>query len=212
MVQTIKITCMKTRLLLLLLLCSMVAVAQKKPKGDNAVFTGQRTRIIFLADTTDYSDKKLRPENGDTTLAELLTRQVMNKQIKAYAADDTTFATPLRVKDLLHIVAPPGESVDVRDPVTKKIVHKVIAVEFNFGQITNYRLLEEWRLDTKTGSSELQILALAPLYEARPMYWLKYADVKNLLTAYEREHANCSFPLAAWMAIFTEKEPLINKK
>lgn len=179
-------------------------------------------RNVFVGDTTDYYGSKLRPEGGDTTLAEFLLSRIKSRQLTAYTSTDN-FTVPMTVVQVSHIFGR-ADTVDVIDPVSNITVTKVEKTDFKFDDVRYYNVLEEWKYNIDRGATDVQIVAIAPMRDtyldeiytdkdkgdvsARrrwPICWIKYADVKKHLAAYQSAHPNTNLPLAVWNQFFTEK-------
>ena len=194
------------------LLCS-AAWAQKKPASaplpaGNAL-TRTITRQVFVADTTNYATRRLRPEGSDTSLAEFLFQRIRRGQLTAYEKNNN-WSTPMTITQLLDLFKH-ADTIEVTDPVTGVKVNRVSIYDFSFDDIRYFSVLEEWKYDKQKGTTDIQITAIAPMHEAftgshsqLPMFWVKYADVKKYLAIYAAEHPNNNLPLMVWNQYFTQ--------
>ena len=192
------------------------AWGQKKtgatPLPGNSLLTRQVERKVYIVDTTQYYYMKLRPEGTDTTLTEFLYQRIKKGQLAAYA-DKSNLSTPMTTAQLMAVMRR-TDTIELDDPVTGANMKKVTIFDFNFEDVIYYSVLEEWRYDKQRGTTDIQIVAIAPVQQLhddhgptglRVLYWMKYADVKKYLAAYQTEHPNTNLPLAVWNQYFTQK-------
>ncbi len=52
-------------------------------------------------------------------------------------------------------------------------------------QIDRYRIAEDWLFDKGHGQMTVRIVAIAPLVQNKPLFWLSYPDIRKYLARYE---------------------------
>lgn len=193
--------------LLLLLICS-TAFAQS-----NTVWTKRVTRTINIQIPKDTLKHHIKDKTSDTTLLDMLVKEVYDGRITAYSGTDYTLSTKLStrptenglnvVSDMDALFGLHGEIV-VEDPLTGAQVRKMARTlhDYDFNAITSYRIMEDWSFDRSSGKTVIQIQAIAPIetiYNTdksiraqKSMFWIKYAEAAPILSRYaamrDRQH------------------------
>ena len=184
--------------------------------GAKPIWTKRVSRLITLGDTVNNNKTKLRDESNKVNLAEILTDNVLKGKLLAYTTMDSKLTQTINHKQLNELINGVPDTFEIEDPVTRKKVTKVITIDFNYAEVTHYRILEEWAFDKQTAKTTIQIVAIAPVKDQygddgsfrgrTSMFWLKYADVKSILDQYEITHPNANVALGVWNSYFTETE------
>jgi|GEM_PF-1223582 len=172
------------------------------------VWTRRVSRVVSIADTTDLSNRKLRPEGDDRPLAEILIRAAMDGKVKAYSNYDSHFGKMLTPAEVKKMMAPQRDTMVLEDPVTGKEVVKIISRDVNYGTIVKFRVLEEWRYDRVNGSTAIRTVAIAPVKDiygddgtyrgSASMMWIKYTEAEPILEAYGQTHPQKNLATAIW--------------
>jgi hypothetical protein len=81
-----------------------------------------------------------------------------------------------------------------------------------FGTITNYLLLEYWKSNQQTGKTEMKVLAVAPIenamyarsddYKDKPLFWLRFSDIQDIIMRYDQYSPENTFALNIWNIFF----------
>ena len=188
------------RLILVAYLCLafLSASAQKKPhQYAGTVWTNRVSRTV-------YPDTTIRHTLSDTSLAQILTMLVLDKKLTAYSTIDRRFTTRLTKNQVLEKISAHADDADQQeDPVTGSMHTRVVKHDYNYDNIRAYRLLEEWRYAVDEGKIDIQIVGIAPVQRiygddgnyrgSVAMYWLKYEDVKDIITQF-----NARYPKDNW--------------
>jgi hypothetical protein len=99
------------------------------------------------------------------------------------------------------------------EDVDGTMLKKAIKQEFNYRNVTDFRIMEEWRFNRKTGKTDIQIVGICPLrqvWNARhdikigkmPMFWLRYEDVRDEINQYELNHPHHNIGSSLWDSYF----------
>lgn len=184
---------------MLLAACSREAQRPGDASGvasDAGAWKKQVTRMIDMEEPEDTVDHHLKVAGQDSTLAELVISAVKSGRLAAYSTMDNKFTTRLTVENLEEMLGSRTDTIVITDPVTGDELTKVVKRDFNTEAVHKYRLLEEWALNPATGKTEIQITGIAPVREVygddgtlrgiQAMFWLKYADVRELLAKTEQ--------------------------
>ena len=181
-----------------LCLAFLSAAAQNKPHPyTGTVWTNRASRTVYVDTTIQHAAT-------DTSLAQILTMLVLDKQLTAYSTIDRRFSTRLTKDQVLEKISAHADDADqLEDPVTGSIPTRVVRHDYNYDNIRAYRLLEEWRYKVDEGKIDIQIVGVAPVQRiygddgnyrgSVAMYWLKYEDVKDIITQF-----NTRYPKDNW--------------
>ena len=213
------------RFLIATLFCiPLLAFGQKKPAANavgipsvtQPVWTKRVSRLISIVDTGNVEKRKLRDESNGVSLAELLTDNALKGKIRAFSAADSKLIELLAPGQLHDIIDGRPDTIEIEDPISGKVFKKVIKRDFNYNEVTHFRILEEWSFDRETAKTNIQIIGIAPVKDVygddgtfrgrMSLYWLRYDDVKNILAQFERTHPNANIALGVWTSYFTENE------
>ena len=52
-------------------------------------------------------------------------------------------------------------------------------------QVDHYGIIEDWIFDKEQGQMVVQIRAIAPMVQGKPLFWLSYPDIRRYLAQYE---------------------------
>ncbi|PQJ13117.1 hypothetical protein CJD36_005075 [Flavipsychrobacter stenotrophus] len=193
------------RLIMVAYLCftSLSAHAQKNPPPcPGTVWTNRVQRTVYL-DTT------IKHTMADTTLAEVLTKLVLNKNLTPYSTIDNRFTTKLSSEQILEKISSHADNANQQeDPVTGSTNTRVVMHEFNYNTIRAYRLVEEWQYNVDEGKIDIQILGIAPVVDVYGdegnyrgsvgMYWLKYEDAKDAIAQFNTQHPKDNLNKLIW--------------
>lgn len=208
----------------LLLLCCLVPCAlhaQKKtihkPQQQN-VFVKNQMRRITVADTTAYhlfSNPQLKLyQPSNLSIAELMLTGVLKGSKHIYNNKDCTPSSALNMTQAKHILQPQPDTVEIEDPVTGKILTRVVERHFCYECVYRFDLLEQWTCNIDAGTTDVHIKSVGLIkemygddgmyYGPVVVFWMKYADVEDALQEYYRQCPVCNFSTSLWTSYFTE--------
>ena len=193
------------RLIMVAYLCftSLSAFAQNNVLPcPGTVWTNRVQRTVYL-DTT------IKHTPADTTLAEVLTKLVLDKKLTPYSTFDNRFTTKLNREQILEKISSHNDEANQQeDPVTGGNNTRVVKHEFNYNTIRAYRLVEEWQYNVDEGKIDIQILGIAPVVDVYGddgnyrgsvgMYWLKYDDAKDAIAEFNTHHPKVNLNKLLW--------------
>lgn len=193
------------RLIMIAYLCFtfLSAHAQKNVQPcPGTIWTNRVQRTVYL-DTT------IKHTMADTSLAEVLTKLVLDKKLTAYATFDNRFTTKLSREKILENVSSHADDVNQQeDPVTGSTNTRVVMHEFNYNTIRAYRLVEEWQYNVDEGKIDIKILGISPVVDVYGdegnyrgsvgMYWLKYEDAKDAIAQFNTQHPKDNLNKLIW--------------
>ena len=190
------------------------------------------TRVVSIAVQDDTSKHHFRQECNDTTLLELLVNDIHAGKLTAYRGTDYTLTDKVGIQTP---VLTEGARSDIdaeldinifrvaEDAITGDIIKRVVHPKFDYETVTSYRVMEEWTHSRKTGKTEVQIIAIAPM---RPMYnedwsfraykllfWVRYADIQPMLARYDAQkniaaQPELGFTRMLWDDYFADERPV----
>ncbi|PQJ09172.1 hypothetical protein CJD36_020510 [Flavipsychrobacter stenotrophus] len=197
----------------------VITLAQaKQPKKltkENTIsrYIVRQVSIIDTSYTQHTFLSKLTPID-DTSLGEMLIRKVLNGKIDAYNKKEDHNLIPIDMREVRSLVAPRIDTVEVEDPVTGKIFTRVVKSDFHYETIWKYKLLEEWKYDRSTGTTDVKVTSIGLMKDgygddgsyhgAQVLLWLKYSDVADVLQKYYRSHPLANISTSLWTSYFTE--------
>ena len=180
--------------------------------GSTAVWKKKVYRMLSVKEKDDTKEHHLKDASPDTTLCEMFVNAIKTGRITAYSNFDNSFTTKLTVAQLNEFLVQKPDTQVMVDPITGKEATMVISHEFDFDVVTKYRLLEEWTFNPVTGKTDIQITGISPVKEIygengdfrgiQSIFWLKYADVVNIITRYEQYHPNNTIAAKIWNDYF----------
>jgi len=178
------------------------------PVANDDVWTRRVSRLISIADTTDLSNRKLRQEDKSVPLSEILCKMVAEGKVKAYTGYDSRFAQLLTKREISQLLTPAPDTLQIEDPVSGKMIRKIVKKDIHYEDIVKFRILEEWTYNKSTGNTAIQIIGIAPVRDVygdngdyrghQSLFWLKYADVQSVLKKYEEQHPVKNISMAVW--------------
>ncbi len=193
------------RLIMIAYLCFtfLSASAQKNVSPcPGTVWTNRVQRTVYL-DTT------IKHALSDTTLAEVLTKLVLDKKLTPYSTFDNRFTTKLSREQILEKISSHADNANQQeDPVTGSTNTRVIRHEYDYNTIRAYRLVEEWQYNVDEGKIDIQLLGISPVVDVYGddgnyrgsvgMYWLKYDDAKDAITQFNTQHPKDNLNKLIW--------------
>ncbi len=190
-----------------LLLGTSMAYAQKT-KSSGTVMKKQVFRELDMQTKEDTKVHHLRDVSNDTTLIEMILKEIKAGRITAYSNYDHSFTTKLTVKEINDMLIAKPDTVMLVDPVTGGETIKIINHDFDPDAVHKYRLLEEWTFDPSTGNTDIHITGVAPLREIfneggtfrgmQAIFWIHYNELVGVLAHYEQYHPDNSLALHIW--------------
>jgi len=182
-------------------------------KPGNTVWKKQVARVIDMSVQEDTVVHHLRDMSPDTTLTEILVNAIRAGKITAYANTGNFFSEKL-TKDMLEaLLSSKPDTVSITDPVTSQEMIKIVSHDFNYEAINKYRIIEDWTFDPNTGKTQIQITGIAPIRDVygsagefrgvMAMFYLRFNDVKNIISRYELYHPNNTIASHVWNDYFT---------
>ena len=118
----------------------------------------------------------------------------MNEEITLYSSIDDAFSEPLELNEIRKLLYSTDTAL-IYDPVTFKDSVVIVEDEFNYMDVTKYRLKEVWFFDEETSRMYVRILGIAPVITyylddgtvigEGPMFWLYYPHCRNLFARKE---------------------------
>ncbi len=202
-----------TGLLLLAALC--LGTAGYAQKSRDKVFKKQVVRIIdFTEQEHNEIGDHYQDANDDSTLMQLLIPFMKAGRIIAYT--DSSFKHKLNKKGLKKALNPivPDTTVMI-DPVDGKEIEKIIDRNRNGEYIHQYRVLENWSFDPKTGKIAIEIVGIAPIIQLyingdrsyTTLLWLKYTDAKPVIARYGSYNPDNTLASKVWADYFFYDTP-----
>lgn len=196
----------RTQLIVILLLCSMGFSAKGQTATTaSATWNNRVSRLVYMGDSVVNGQKRQH------TLAEVLTKMVLDGKVQSYGTYDSRFNEKRTVAEMKRRLYP-SDTQEVVDPVTGEIFKRIVISQVNYDDVRYFRVLEEWVYDAVNGTARIQITGLAPVKDEygddgtlrgrSAMYWVKYADLKPVLDKYEKEHPEQSLSKAIWENYF----------
>lgn len=204
------------RSLLLIFVISCCSIVSSFAGMGDSILTKRIYRTVDISDTSHNSSGKwkLKLEDIDTPLSEILIKMATRGKVKAYSAEDSSFSKILTNDVLIKMVTPRPDTECIYDPAVGGMM-KIIRRDMNYDDIVKFSMLEEWVYERRTGHTSIQIVGIAPLQDIysdngeykgyKPMFWLKYDDVQDVVKRYEKEHPSKNIPLAIWEDYFSEE-------
>lgn len=154
----------------------------------------------------------LRDLSNDTTLAQMIVEAAKAGTISVFGENDRSLTNKLTTAQVTEIFTSKPDTVSLVDPTTGTEVIKVVTHDFDYESIRNYRVLESWEFDPAAGNTEIKIVAVAPLKEivrddgivkeSRPVFWIRYADMRKILDHYEQIHPDNTLASHLWYDYF----------
>ncbi len=175
-------------------------------------------RTISIKDTIDYTKKRLKPIPNQLNLANLIFDLVRTGKIVAYMPNEEPFTKMVTKKYIMDIVNGKMDSIKVYDPISDMYTIKITHTDFDYSDIKDYKIYEEWTYDKNMGKTVIQILGIAPMKDiygddgtfrtTAPCIWVKYKDVKESLIKYEQENPENNLMLNIWKDYFDDNSNL----
>ncbi len=212
------------RLCVILLSLTSLAYGQQKSKQPSVkakhtatqTWTKRITRLISLADSDINPNGYTYPKNKVQNLAEILTRGAKTGKIKAYESPDSNFSMVLTKRHLNEVCNEANDTVEIEDPVTGDYITRITTTRYNYSQIKLYKILEEWTFSNDKTTSTVKIIGIAPVIASMgsdgdydgitTLYWLKYSDIKGIVTSYQKLHPKWNLWQAVWNDFFYAHE------
>ena len=199
--------------LFLAVLC--ICTASYAQKSKDKVFKKQVVRII---DLTEQEHNEIgdhyQDANDDSTLMQLLIPFMKAGKIITYT--DSSFKHKLNKEGLKKALNPivPDTTVMI-DPVDGKEIEKIIDRNRNGEYIHQYRVLENWSFDPKTGKIAIEIVGIAPIIQLyingdrsyTTLLWLKYTDAKPVIARYGSYNPDNTLASKVWADYFFYDTP-----
>lgn len=115
-----------------------------------------------------------------------------NPSVRLYL--DDAFQQPVTYADVQKMLGR-IDTITVIDPVTYEETRKVVKNDFNWTNITKFRMKEDWAFDKESSKMLARILAIAPIEDVydendnfrgqRAMFYAYYPDLRPFLIKYE---------------------------
>jgi len=154
--------------------------------------------VLELSSKDDNAKHNAAGVTNDATLMEVIAHAVKKGQLTAYNTYDHNFTAKMMSKQLKEIIEGHTDTQMVVDPTTNEEKLVIVHHDFNQASVHKYRLLEEWTYDPKTGKTEIRIKGIAPIRDVlgddgvlrgvQAMFWLRYADARQVLSQYDQLH------------------------
>jgi hypothetical protein len=213
---------------LMILAASCTPIAKKDdgsvtatPGNASGIWKKQVTRDIDMTEREDTMTHRLKGQNGDTSLFEMLVSAIRSGKLTAYNNIGPFFTNKLSDAELKDMMATKTDTVVVSDPVTGNNTTSIVSKDFQYRDIHKYRVLELWEFDPATGKTEIQITGVAPLMDLytqnisglqHAIFWLRYEDAKSILAAYEQLHPDNTLSSHIWSDYFqSDERPVMQK-
>jgi hypothetical protein len=169
---------------------------QEAEAGDNEMSLLVRT--IVLGDTVLDSTTKKKILRPNSALANKLIDAVKSGKARASAYGIYNAQNVLSAADIKKIFADKVDSIRVEN-IDGAAIIKTVTIPFNYDNVRGFRVLEQVSADEETGKDEMEILAIAPvcdyldddgkLWGNRPLFWIKYEDIEEVITEFEARHS-----------------------
>jgi hypothetical protein len=195
---------------------------QGKTRGSDElldIWTKRVSRVVFLGDSTMPFKVKLKNEDDESSLSQIIFKAAVSGKLTAYSSADYKFAYPQlsrkNIKDIIEVL--PADTIEGED-AEGGIVSKVVKKEISYAEVRKFKVLEEWVFDIKKAKTTIQIVGIAPYAPPNiitkggaiignyPLFWVRYEDVRAILMDYQQSHPNSNIPLSVWNSYFTETE------
>ena len=190
--------------------CPAQGMAQKRHAKKD--FVKRAERILVINEYPDYTPHHLNDVSQDSTLLMMIENALKLGQITAWNDQNLSKRLPANKIDSASEFFATEE--DVEDPVTGEVV-KVIRHRGLNTYNPGWKVLEEWKFTPSTGSTEVRIVAIGPImniwseadYKEKYIvaWWVKYADIQELLARHTALHFQNSFPMHVWNSMQCEK-------
>jgi hypothetical protein len=182
----------------------------------NDILQGQRYwRVISL---DDQQNKSLFNTNRGCTqvgLFEVMKFGLFDQKLNAFESDDFDQAakfhlTPAQL--LARLQFRDSSEVQIFDAEGKETKETKITNRFYLGSdVKSYLLKEDWLINSKSGETEVRIIAIAPLVEnpltggLQPLFWLYYPEWRELLSCFMTQSAFDDEP-SPYSSIFAKRK------
>jgi hypothetical protein len=173
-------------------------------------------RTIDMSEKEDTTRHRLRNMTYDSLLVQMFVNSVQEGYLPAYNTWDALFTAKISPTELKERFACKIDTILIVDPVTGKEQTKLRKTDVNFDRLQKLRVLEDWVFYPQTGTSQLQIIGVAPVQDVygddgsyrgqQPIFWLKYNDAKNTITRYEQIHPDNTVSAHIWSDYFLSDE------
>lgn len=165
----------------------------------------QKQNQAFIYQGDEYS--------GGGAFIEILIDAVKKGKVAAYNTFDDRFTEPLNMEAFEQSLSGSVDSTPVIDPITGETTYVVTKKEFNVGDVTKYRIKEDWIFDRNLGRMVVRIIGIAPLIDRKnettgeyqystPMFWLNYPELSKILTNYEVYNPQNDLHRMSWADYF----------
>ncbi len=179
----------------------------------NGIRTISVIRTVDMRQTDDTIRHHLVDQNfGDSALGQIFVAAILEGKIAAWEVYSNLFSKKLTNPEILKMVTnKPDTMFENESNGNGTEIIKCFTRDFNYSAMSTYKILEEWSFDTRTGKTEIQIEAMAPVLNVyvdgifrgfNTMFWLKMDEVKDIIARYEQYHPDNTFAMHIWNDYF----------
>ena len=158
----------------------------------------------------------------DSTLAKIIVAAIRGGKVHPYSNFNHNFTYQLAGDDITDIIGTKTVTVTSIDPKTGKdeVIKRKIEPEFT--KVHKYRILEEWAFNRLTGTTEITILGIAPLFEVfgddgdfrgiKPLFWVKYNELAGVIADDEKINKGRAMTSQIWGDYFAHAGNTLSPK
>ena len=153
--------------------------------------------------------------SGGGMFIEILIDAIKRGKIKAYSNFDDRFTSILTKEQLMEDLISKPDTTTVVDPITGQETQKIVNHDFEPGNITKYRIKEDWIFDRNVGQMIVRIVGIAPVIDimkdgdyrgSKAVFWLYYPDIRGLLAQYEVFNPHNDLARYTWDEFFESRQ------
>lgn len=155
----------------------------------------------------------LKDIRKDSVIFEMIVKAVLIDKIPVFNDTDSSLSTYVKQAALTEMFRDRIDTFTIIDPINGQELTKAVSLPFQYSSIHKFRIVEDWVFHPITLKTEIMVTAIAPLMEVyssqdevigvKPMFWLKYGDVKNVINRYEQYHPDNSLAALIWKDYFS---------
>ncbi len=206
---------MNLRYHFLLVLCCLFfgltgALAQKADAG--TAWKKTVSRVIDWKPVHKAESHHLKEMRKDSVIFEMIVNAVLSDGISAFDTSDLTFTIPVKSTAITDLLKDKSDTVTLLDPIDGSERTKVVTLPFQYSSVHKYRIIEDWVFNPSTMKTELTVTAIGPLVArysdddetigTKPLFWLRYGDIKNIVNRYGQYHPDNTLAGLIWQDYF----------
>ncbi|MES2701485.1 MAG: hypothetical protein V4649_02545 [Bacteroidota bacterium] len=203
------------RIFFLVMLMFTGTIAPCIAQSHSGILTTRVVRTIDLQQPEEPMHLPLPTANYDidTPILQTCINQIKAGNLSVFELADNSLHSVLTQKKLDSLIAPEIDTIERLLDCWGEGPAKIRIQDFRF-DISRYMILEEWQLDAFSGKISAHIVALAPYRKeyssdsvsTKPLFWLRYADIKPIIDRYEQYHPDNTLAMRIWNSYFQSEE------